>query len=47
MAEEKVQGILGNKRERAGVRHCICSDGHMYRSSSFLLSLLKEKKCRF
>ena len=45
--EEKVQGILGNNRKRAGTRHCICSDGHMYRSSSFQLSLKKEKKTYF
>ena len=43
-AEEKVQGMLGNNRKRAGgTRHRICSDDHMHRSSSFQLSLKKEK----
>lgn len=44
MAEEKVQGTLCSSRKRTGAKRCICSDGHMYRSSSFLLFLQKEKK---
>lgn len=47
-AEEKVQGMLGKNRKRAGgARHCICFDGHKYRSSSFQLSLKKEKRRNF
>lgn len=47
-AEEKVQGMLGNNHKRAGgARHCICSDGHMYCSSSFQLSLKKVKRHNF
>lgn len=45
--EERVQGILGKNRKTAGAKHGICSDGHMYHSSSFQLSLKKEKRRNF